>query len=61
MLPLVIIVASASSRLATQIQKLVSPSIAMVRIELFIGVSDNQIKGTVVHSAFNLFSLLWLR
>ena len=61
MLPFVIIVASASSRLASHIQKWVSPSIAMVSIVLFIGVSDILIKGTVVHSAFNLFSLLWLR
>lgn len=61
MLPFVIMFASAFGRLTSRIQKWVRPSIAMVSIVLFIGVSDILIKGTVVHSSFNLFSLLSLR
>jgi hypothetical protein len=61
MLPFLVIFASAFARLASRVQKWVPPSIAMGSIVVFIGVTDILIKGTVVHSSFNLFSLLSLR
>lgn len=60
-LPFLVMFASAFGRLASRIQKWVPPSIAMASVVLFIGVSDIVIKGTVIHSSFNLFSLLSLR
>jgi hypothetical protein len=60
-LPFFVVFASAFGRLAARIQKWVPQSVAMASIVVFIGVSDILIKGAVVHSSFNLFSLLSLR
>lgn len=59
-LPFLVIFASAFGRLASRIRKWAPPSIAMASIVLFIGASDILVKGPVVHSSFNLFSLLRL-
>jgi hypothetical protein len=57
-LPFFIVFASAFEMLVSLIRKWVRPSIAMAAMVLFIGASDILLKGSVVHSSFNLFSLL---
>ena len=59
-LPFLVIFASAFGMLASRIRKWVPPVVAMASVVLFIGASDILIKGPVVHSSFNLFSLLRL-
>lgn len=59
-LPFFVIFASAFGMLASRVRKWIPPVIAMASVVLFIGASDILVKGTVVHSSFNLFSLLRL-
>lgn len=60
-LPFFVIFASAFGKIASRVQKWVPTSIAMASLVLLIGVSDILIKAPVLHSPFNLFSLLSLR
>ena len=59
-LPFFVIFASAFGILASRIRKWVPPGVAMASVLLFIGASDILVKARVVHSSFNLFSLLRL-